>query len=148
MSWTPAAQLSASWCAAQLKPTLQALTGTRSDRVGWFGAADLAANSCPTLARLARLQRGVAAAINADGRWRETLTVPSASMLSCYGAGGRYRKHTDNSRGADGVCGNARALTCICYLNPDWAFEDGGALRIYDERGGTVEALPAAGRVV
>ena len=82
----------------RLKPTLQALTGTRSDRVGWFGAADLAANGCPTLARLARLQRGIAAAINADGRWRETLTVPASSMLSCYGAGGRYRKHTDNSR--------------------------------------------------
>ena len=132
-----------------LKPTLQALTGTRSDRVGWFGAADLAAKGCPTLARLARLQRGVAAAINAEGRWRETLTVPASSMLSCYGAGGRYRKHTDNSRGADGVCGNARALTCICYLNLDWAAEDGGALRIYDESGGdTVEITPAAGRVV
>ena len=132
----------------QLKPTLQALTGTRSDRVGWFGAADLAANGAPTLARLARLQRGVAAAINAEGRWRETLTVPASSMLSCYGAGGRYRKHTDNSRGADGVCGNARALTCICYLNPDWAAEDGGALRIYDESGKTVQIAPAAGRVV
>ena len=131
-----------------LKPTLQALTGTRSDRVGWFGADELAANGAPTLARLARLQRGVAAAINADGRWRETLTVPASSMLSCYGAGGRYRKHTDNSRGADGVCGNARALTCICYLNPDWAAEDGGALRIYDESGGIVEVSPAAGRVV
>ena len=86
-----------------MKPTLQALTGTRSDRVGWFGPTDLE-NGCPTLARLARLQRGVAAAINAEGRWRETLTVPASSMLSCYGAGGRYRKHTDNSRGADGVC--------------------------------------------
>jgi SM-20-related protein len=133
----------------RLKPTLQALTGTRSDRVGWFGADELAANSCPTLARLARLQRGVAAAINADGRWRETLTVPASSMLSCYGAGGRYRRHTDNSRNADGVCGNARALTCICYLNPDWAAEDGGALRIYDESGDSVEVVvPAAGRFV
>ena len=131
-----------------LKPTLQALTGTRSDRVGWFGAADLATKGCPTLARLARLQRGVAAAINAEGRWRETLTVPASSMLSCYGAGGRYRKHTDNSRGADGVCGNARALTCICYLNPDWAAEDGGALRIYEKSGGTVDVTPAAGTVV
>ena len=131
----------------QLKPTLQALTGTRSDRVGWFGAADLAANGAPTtLARLARLQRGVAAAINADGRWRETLTVPASSMLSCYGAGGRYRKHTDNSRGADGVCGNARALTCICYLNLDWAAEDGGALRIYDESGGDTVEKHARGR--
>ena len=113
------------------------------------GCCASSAKGCPTLARLARLQRGVAAAINADGRWRETLTVPASSMLSCYGAGGRYRKHTDNSRGADGVCGNARALTCICYLNPDWAAEDGGALRIYDESGGTVvEVAPAAGRVV
>ena len=132
----------------QLKPTLQALTGTRSDRVGWFGAADLAANGAPTLARLARLQRGVAAAINADGRWRETLTVPASSMLSCYGAGDRYRKHTDNSRDADGVCGNARALTCICYLNPDWTAEDGGALRIYDESGDSVDVAPTAGHVV
>jgi len=144
-----AARQEAESCDERLKPTLQALTGTRSDRVGWFGAADLAANGCPTLARLARLQRGVAAAINSDGRWRETLTVPASSMLSCYGAGGRYRKHTDNSRGADGVCGNARALTCICYLNPDWAAEDGGALRIYDESGDSVEVVvPAAGRVV
>ena len=143
-----AARQEAESCGERLKPTLQALTGTRSDRVGWFGADELAANGCPTLARLARLQRGIAAAINADGRWRETLTVPASSMLSCYGAGGRYRRHTDNSRGADGVCGNARALTCICYLNPDWAAEDGGALCIYDERGGTVEIVPTAGRVV
>ena len=56
--------------------------------------------------------------------------------------------HTVNSRGVDGVCGYARALTCICYLNPDWAAEDGGALRIYDESGGIVEVSPAAGRVV
>ena len=143
-----AARQEAESCDERLKPTLQALTGTRSDRVGWFGPTDLAANGCPTLARLARLQRGVAAAINSDGRWRETLTVPASSMLSCYGAGASYRKHTDNSRGADGVCGNAWALTCICYLNPDWAAEDGGALRIYDESGGTVEISPAAGRVV
>ena len=144
-----AARQEAESCDERLKPTLQALTGTRSDRVGWFGADELAANGCPTLARLARLQRGVAAAINADGRWRETLTVPVSSMLSCYGVGGRYRRHTDNSRNADGVCGNARALTCICYLNPDWAAEDGGALRIYDESGDSVEMItPAAGRVV
>jgi len=130
-----------------LKPTLQALTGTRSDRVGWMSADDFAARGCPTLARLARLQRGVAAAINADGRWGETLTVPAQSMLSCYGAGGRYRKHTDNSRGDDGVCANARALTCICYLNPDWTAADGGTLRIYAESG-TVDVAPATGRVV
>ena len=59
-------------------------------------AADLDASGCPTLAALARLQRGLAAAINADGRWRERLTVPAASMLACYGAGGRYKWHRDN----------------------------------------------------
>ena len=52
-----AARQEAESCGAQLKPTLQALTGTRSDRVGWFSPTDLAANGAPTLARLARLQR-------------------------------------------------------------------------------------------
>ena len=112
-----------------------------------MSADDFAAKGCPTLARLARLQRGIAAAINAKACWPETLTVPAQSMLSCYGAGGRYRYHRDNSK-TDGVCANARALTCICYLNPDWTAGDGGALRIYEASGRSVDVAPAAGRVV
>ena len=79
-------------------------------------------------------------------------------MLACYGAGAAgYAYHRDNDV-QDGERANPRALTVICYLNPDWdAADDGGALKIYDDkhskrprlgRRGPVTVAPEAGTVV
>ena len=140
-----------------LEQTIQAMADTRDDRIKWVTSDGLRDWGCPVLARVAAFQRGLAAAINGTGRWRETLTVPESSMLACYGAGGRYKYHRDNSW-HDGSPTNARALTAIAYLNPGWDVgRDGGALNIYDENEHTDNAdrrttaavvAPEAGRVV
>lgn len=68
------------------------------------------------------------------------------AMLAEYpGRGSRFVRHVDNT-GRDG-----RRLTVLCYLNPDYAGEHGGALKVYDaddadgSRG--VEVAPAAGTI-
>ena len=50
------------------------------------------------------------------------------AMLAEYpGRGSRFVRHVDNT-GRDG-----RRLTVLCYLNPDYAEEHGGALKVYPE---------------
>lgn len=47
------------------------------------------------------------------------------AMFAVYPGGGAcFRKHIDNTA-RDG-----RRLTVLCYLNPGWREEDGGALRV------------------
>jgi SM-20-related protein len=48
--------------------------------------------------------------------------------LSVFPEGARYRCHLDQFRNA-----YHRIVSAILYLNPDWAVEDGGALRLYLE---------------
>lgn len=43
-----------------------------------------------------------------------------------YSAGGFYRRHLDRFRADD-----ARTVTAVLYLNPDWQISDGGILRLY-----------------
>mmetsp|Transcript_9437 Transcript_9437/g.38226 ORF Transcript_9437/g.38226 Transcript_9437/m.38226 type:complete len:588 (+) Transcript_9437:57-1820(+) len=68
------------------------------------------------------------------------------AMLAEYpGCGARFVRHVDNT-GRDG-----RRLTVLCYLNPDYAGEHGGALKVYEaaDADGTrgVEVAPAAGTI-
>lgn len=50
----------------------------------------------------------------------------SDAMIGVYdGHGARFQRHIDNTA-RDG-----RRLTVLCYLNPGWKMEDGGALEIY-----------------
>ena len=68
------------------------------------------------------------------------------AMLAEYpGRGSRFVRHVDNT-GRDG-----RRLTVLCYLNPDYTGEHGGALKVYDvdDADGTrgVEVAPAAGTI-
>jgi SM-20-related protein len=58
------------------------------------------------------------------------------------GGGARYVRHRDAFPGQ----GNRR-LTAICYLNPDWRPEHGGALRLYLE-GGALDVEPRLDRLV
>lgn len=49
--------------------------------------------------------------------------------LACYPPGAGYRAHLDCHRDSD-----ARQVSAIVYLNPDWRVEDGGLLRLYTDR--------------
>jgi SM-20-related protein len=64
-------------------------------------------------------------------------------QLACYPGGGeRYARH------ADAFPGQAnRRVTAIYYLNPDWAPDHGGLLRLYPE-GEPVDVEPRLDRLV
>ena len=68
------------------------------------------------------------------------------AMLAEYpGRKSRFVRHVDNT-GRDG-----RRLTVLCYLNPDYTGEHGGALKVYepDDEDGTrgVEVAPSGGTI-
>ncbi|PJK09939.1 2OG-Fe(II) oxygenase [Lysobacteraceae bacterium NML08-0793] len=55
-----------------------------------------------------------------------------------YPPGARYTRHRDRFRDSD-----ARVVTVVSYLNPDWQNDDGGQLRLY-QSAGHVDTLPHA----
>lgn len=62
--------------------------------------------------------------------------------FACYPVGTFYGRHRDRFRDSD-----ARVLSVVTYLNPDWLPEHGGALRLYLESG-PVDVLPREGVTV
>jgi SM-20-related protein len=60
-----------------------------------------------------------------------------------YPPGARYAKHRDRFRDDD-----ARVLSSVLYLNPDWHEEHGGQLRLYLPQSTHVDIYPAAGTLV
>jgi SM-20-related protein len=64
----------------------------------------------------------------------------SEAHYAVYPPGARYARHLDQLRDRD-----ARVVSAVYYLNPDWRSDDGGALRLYldDER--THDVAPSAG---
>jgi hypothetical protein len=62
------------------------------------------------------------------------LAERSDCMMSVYDDGARFQSHVDNTTG------DGRRLTALCYLNPGWRREDGGALRVHP----AADANPAA----
>lgn len=60
---------------------------------------------------------------------------------AAYPPGARYAKHRDRFRDSD-----ARVVSLVTYLNPDWRDEDGGALRLSCD-GGDVDIVPRTGSV-
>lgn len=62
--------------------------------------------------------------------------------LTTYPAGTFYKRHLDQFRKDD-----HRKLSVICYLNENWAENQGGQLRMYLPTG-TADFLPLAGRLV
>ncbi|TXB66331.1 2OG-Fe(II) oxygenase [Phaeodactylibacter luteus] len=67
--------------------------------------------------------------------------------FAVYQPGGFYKRHLDVFHQAQ-----SRKLSAICYLNPGWKEEDGGALQLYlpqpDGSERTETLLPLAGRLV
>lgn len=67
--------------------------------------------------------------------------------FAVYQTGGFYKRHLDVFQR-----GQSRKLSAICYLNPNWAATDGGALKLYlpqaNGREETIKVLPHAGRLM
>ncbi len=64
-------------------------------------------------------------------------------MVACYAPNDFYKKHRDAFVGND-----ARKLTLILYLNPNWKTEDGGELILYVSDSNAVTVAPKGGRLV
>ena len=84
--------------------------------------------------------------VTADVPRLASLADRTHAMLAEYpGRGSRFVRHVDNT-GRDG-----RRLTVLCYLNPDYVGEHGGALKVYpadDVDGERGEAVaPAGGKI-
>ena len=60
---------------------------------------------------------------------------------AAYPPGTGYARHRDRFRDSD-----ARVVSLVSYLNPDWRDNDGGALRLQLDDG-TVDVLPRSGSV-
>lgn len=60
-----------------------------------------------------------------------------------YPAGGHYHAHLDRFSSDD-----ARTISMVLYLNPDWQETDGGQLRIHLKDQEPVDILPLGGRLV
>lgn len=112
-----------------------AVRGLRGDRTRWMEA-----RASPVQARfLARMD-----ALRVDLNRLLLLGLAEfEAHYALYPAGARYARHVDRFRDDD-----ARVLSAVLYLNPDWQDEDGGALRLYLAKGGHRDILPQAGRLV
>lgn len=60
---------------------------------------------------------------------------------AAYPSGGGYARHRDRFRDSD-----ARVVSWVTYLNPDWGRDDGGALRLYTDSG-CIELAPVGGSI-
>ena len=67
------------------------------------------------------------------------------SHFARYPAGARYARHVDQFRGD-----SRRQLSCVLYLNQNWAMRDGGELRLYldEESAQFRDVRPQGGRLV
>lgn len=109
----------------------------RRDHVSWLDDAGLTPTQRLYYQRLESLRTAV-------NRELQLGLFSFEGHLTVYPAGGFYRRHLDQFRGA-----RHRVVSCILYLNPDWQPEDGGELRLYlDEQGAQVDVLPRGGTLV
>ncbi|MGP1665695.1 MAG: 2OG-Fe(II) oxygenase [Rhodanobacter sp.] len=69
--------------------------------------------------------------------------VDTESHYAVYRPGAGYARHLDRLRDND-----ARVLSAVFYLNPDWREADGGALRLYVADGSSHDVYPHAGRLL
>jgi SM-20-related protein len=105
----------------------------RGDSTLWIEAGPLHP------ARTALLQR--LDALRIDLNRRLTLGLRSfEAHYAVYPAGAWYVRHVDRFRSDD-----ARVVSFTCYLNPQWAAKDGGALRLHVAPT-PLDVLPVLGR--
>jgi len=88
---------------------------------------------------------------------QRSLAPPQLLQLACYDGGAGYAAHEDNpgrgdpaaEEGPPGWRAVDRSVTAILYLNPGWAAESGGALRLWPPGGGAaLDFEPLGGRLL
>ncbi|KAH8073538.1 hypothetical protein JL721_2841 [Aureococcus anophagefferens] len=134
--------------------------GSSPRRVGRCVRNNQSAPVDEELGRARRRARDIRGARAASVVAEATIAQP-LGMLSVYAAGARFERHVDNegkSQGCDipnvkgsSLGGDARVLTAVYYVNDaGWdCGRDGGALRLWDVRGGAHrDVAPARDRLV
>lgn len=107
----------------------------RGDRIAW-----LEAGGGPAAAEFLCAMQGLGRELAAGLR---LAIAEYEAHFALYPPGGHYVKHLDRHRDSD-----ARLISTVLYLNPDWAEDDGGRLRLWPATGESREALPQAGTLV
>ena len=111
----------------------------RRDEVLWLNEQDGLSDEAPYWFRINALMQAMNRALFLGLRYGEF-------HYAHYAEGGFYRRHLDRFRDDD-----ARAISCVCYLNEAWAPGDGGELRVWADPAGmgdTEDVAPKAGRLV
>lgn len=91
----------------------------RGDRTRWFDVDDASAAQRAYRERMETLRRSL----------NRSLVLGLDELeahYAVYSPGARYARHRDRFRDDD-----ARVLSSVLYLNPDWRDDEGGALRLY-----------------
>ena len=101
----------------------------RGDRIFWMDPDQIEAGRFRVLGEmLAAIDKLVLDELSRRAPRLASLADRTHAMLAEYpGRGSRFVRHVDNT-GRDG-----RRLTVLCYLNPDYVGEHGGALKVYPE---------------
>jgi SM-20-related protein len=116
---------------------LQIRPEVRSDRVLWIDPVDPSDAQAKYLALMEELRLRM-------NRELQLGLFEFEGHLAIYPPGAYYRRHLDQTRGTP-----LRTVTCITYLNEDWAASDGGQLRIWlDDADRTIDLEPHGGRTV
>ncbi|MGA7801103.1 MAG: 2OG-Fe(II) oxygenase [Gammaproteobacteria bacterium] len=120
-------------------PSRQIRPEIRQDQVRWLDEAVLSRSQARYFNSLERLRLAINGLL--------CLGLYSfEAHLTLYPPGAFYRKHLDQFKDA-----RQRLVSCILYLNEDWADRDGGQLRLYlGENGGEphLDILPQGGTLV
>lgn len=117
----------------------QTRSDIRTDEIRWLEEADATPAQRRCLARFEVLRL-------AFNRELQLGLFEFECHFSRYAPGAFYRKHFDQIHGD-----RHRRLSCVLYLNENWAREDGGELRLHldaAEAGKFEDMLPVAGRLV
>ncbi len=109
----------------------------RRDQILWLDEASSDPIEAAALAHLERLRQGLNRSL--------LLGLQEGEFhYAHYTPGGFYRRHRDRFADDD-----ARVVSVIAYLNPDWQEADGGALQLYTVDGTCLtRVLPQAGTMV
>jgi len=117
----------------------QTRSDIRTDEIRWLEQADATPAQRRCLARFEALRLAL-------NRELQLGLFEFECHFSRYAPGAFYRKHLDQFRGD-----RRRRLSCVLYLNENWAREDGGELRLHldaAETGKFEDVLPAGGTLV
>jgi SM-20-related protein len=112
------------------------LAHIRGDRIAWLDQAEVNSATRPWWDELERLRVALNGALFLG-------LLSFEGHYAIYPPGASYRRHRDRFRDDD-----ERVLSCALYLNESWTEADGGALRLYIDRGETRDVLPVAGTLV